>query len=165
MTYRKREMIESKICCLCKISYYKPNNHSQFSWEKRKFCSRKCFHIDNASTNLRGEHHPAWKGASIGYRGLHRWIRKRLLKPQLCESCKEKQPYDLANISQQYKRDVSDWEWLCRKCHMVKDGRMKAIHNPVIHIKLPKPCCICNKLYKPLRKSKCVNCYMRLRRR
>ena len=33
-------------------------------------------------------------------------------------------PYDLANISQEYRRDVDDFEWLCRSCHMKKDGRI-----------------------------------------
>jgi hypothetical protein len=39
--------------------------------------------------------------------------------------CKQKRKLEVANISQQYKRDLSDWEWLCRKCHMTKDGRLK----------------------------------------
>ena len=41
------------------------------------------------------------------------------------EKCKKYPPYDLANISQQYKHDVEDWEYLCRKCHMLKDGRLE----------------------------------------
>lgn len=33
-------------------------------------------------------------------------------------------PLDVANISGKYQRDINDFEWLCRKCHMKKDGRI-----------------------------------------
>jgi hypothetical protein len=57
------------------------------------------------------------------------WVAKRLLKPLLCVDCKKLPSYDLANISQNYSRDLSDWEWLCRKCHMTKDGRLENFKN------------------------------------
>lgn len=62
------------------------------------------------------------RGDNVGYCALHEWVRKRLSQNP-CESCGSTS-YDLANISQEYKRDLTDWEWLCRKCHMLKDGRM-----------------------------------------
>ncbi len=65
-----------------------------------------------------------WKGNKVGYQGLHNWIRRYKPKPKLCEVCKKEKPYEIANISGKYKRDVNDFEWLCRKCHMIKDGRM-----------------------------------------
>ncbi len=68
---------------------------------------------------------PSWKGDKVGYCGIHEWIRRRYLKPELCECCKKKPPYDLANKSGKYKRDLDDWEWLCRRCHMTKDGRLE----------------------------------------
>lgn len=70
-----------------------------------------------------GSKNPAWKGNKVGYHALHSWIRYRLKKPTLCQNCELFPPYDLANISGLYKRDLKDWEWLCRDCHMVKDGR------------------------------------------
>ena len=73
----------------------------------------------------KGEKNPNWGGSTIGYTGLHQWIKRNKQKPILCEICHCRKPYDLANISQQYKRDINDFEWLCRKCHMEKDGRMK----------------------------------------
>ena len=65
-----------------------------------------------------------WKGNEVGIGQLHIRIKKRLKKPSLCPNCQARETYDLANISQKYKRDLSDWEWLCRKCHMLKDGRI-----------------------------------------
>jgi len=35
-------------------------------------------------------------------------------------------PHDLANKGT-YDRKLKNWEWLCRKCHMIKDGRMKKL--------------------------------------
>ena len=46
-----------------------------------------------------------------------------------CEECKEEKPLDLANISGEYKRDINDYEWLCRRCHMESDGRLQKFIN------------------------------------
>lgn len=72
-----------------------------------------------------GEKNPRWKGDKISNRTLHEWIRKYKSKPDLCEECKEIPPIDVANISGKYKRDIKDYRWLCRSCHMKSDGRLK----------------------------------------
>ena len=72
-----------------------------------------------------GENNSNWKGDKVGYGGLHSWVKQRLIKPEICTKCKTGKALDLANISGHYKRDLSDWEWLCRRCHMIGDGRMK----------------------------------------
>jgi len=66
-----------------------------------------------------------WKGDEVGYYALHQWVRSRLVEPKFCPKCFKEKRLDLANISQEYKRELTDWEWLCRKCHMAKDGRTK----------------------------------------
>ena len=65
-----------------------------------------------------------WKGDKIGYDQLHIRIRKDKPKPLFCEECKKNPPYDLANISGEYKLDIHDFRWLCRKCHMYSDKRI-----------------------------------------
>ncbi len=75
------------------------------------------------------ETNPSWKGSRVGLSSLHEWVRNRKTKPKLCECCGVVPPRDLANISQEYKRDLSDWEWLCRRCHMTKDGRIQRTIN------------------------------------
>lgn len=72
-----------------------------------------------------GSKNGMWKGDNVGYISLHEWIKKHKPKPEFCEKCKINKPYDLANISGKYKRDVNDFRWLCRKCHMKEDGRLK----------------------------------------
>lgn len=74
-----------------------------------------------------GPDNPQWKGAEVGYQSLHEWVKVYFVKPELCECCKKKPPMDLANISGNYLRDLSDWEYLCRSCHMRKDGRLKNV--------------------------------------
>lgn len=86
---------------------------------KVRFCTVQC--------SKYGKHSHRWKGDNVGIDALHTYIKKYLPKPDKCVSCKKVPPMDLANISNEYKRDISDWEWLCRKCHMEKDGRIKSL--------------------------------------
>lgn len=86
--------------------------------------------------DLNNEKNGMWKGFKVGLSGLHFWISKHKSKPLFCECCKKNKPYDLSNISGKYKRDVNDFEWLCRKCHMLKDGRMYNLRNQSIKHKL-----------------------------
>lgn len=65
-----------------------------------------------------------WKGDSVGYVALHQWVRKNLIQPDFCQECNNVPPHDLANKGI-YNRDFQNWEWLCRRCHMIKDGRME----------------------------------------
>lgn len=83
--------------------------------------------IKSKSKNV-SEKNGQWRGNKVGYSGLHAWVKRRLFKPGFCEECRVNTPnIDLANISQKYKRDLSDWEWICRLCHMKKDGRLKIL--------------------------------------
>ena len=71
-----------------------------------------------------GKNNGQWKGENVGIKALHIWIRKRMKKPELCECYKKEPPHDLA-CKGIYNRDFKNWEYLCRRCHMLKDGRMK----------------------------------------
>lgn len=98
-----------KICVGCGVSFM----------AKRptiRFCTNVC--------SKSGEHSHRWKGEGVGIDALHTYMRKAIPKPTMCQCCQKEPPRDLANISNEYKRDVSDWEWLCRRCHMSKDGRL-----------------------------------------
>jgi uncharacterized protein YlaI len=73
-----------------------------------------------------GELNPAWKGDEVGLNALHLFIRSRLPEPKLCQMCNQVPPYDLANISGKYLRDLDDWLYLCRSCHKIFDIRYKS---------------------------------------
>lgn len=91
--------------------------------------------------NWRGDKNPNWVGDNFkSLSGLHDWIRSKKQKPNVCEHCKKKSPIDLSlKNGKKYSRNVKDYEWLCRRCHMIYDGRIK-----------PKPlpknkCKVCNR--------------------
>lgn len=69
---------------------------------------------------LANENNPAWKGDTVSYSGIHRWIKRHFGKPSRCEHCSGKnnsKRYEWANISGEYQRDRSDWFELCATCH------------------------------------------------
>jgi len=75
------------------------------------------FQLNNKNIN--------WKGNKVGLKAIHLWVKRRLKKPKFCQNCYKNLPRDLANKSGKYLRDLSDWKWLCRRCHMILDGRLK----------------------------------------
>lgn len=91
-----------------------------------------------------------WIGDNVTYKPLHSWIRRHKPKPLVCEKCNNKPPYDLANISGQYKRDINDFRWLCRGCHMESDDRLEKLKIRMKNLKKPiingiLKCSRCNK--------------------
>ena len=72
-----------------------------------------------------GKNNGMWKGDNCGYEALHKWVRKHLPAPQLCQICNLKSPYDLANITDMYNREFKNWKYLCRSCHMISDNRIQ----------------------------------------
>lgn len=115
-----------------------------------RFCTVGC--------SKKGIHSHMWKGEKVGIDALHTYIRKQFPKPEKCQCCKIVPPFDLANISGEYKRDVSDWEWLCRRCHMTKDGRLNSLRantstkKPGVRRRRPQNCIYCKKSFTPKRR-------------
>ena len=73
-----------------------------------------------------GSKNPNWSGDDVSYKGLHNWANANWHKPELCEICKTSPARDLANKGV-YDRHRKNWEWLCRRCHMQKDGRLDQV--------------------------------------
>ena len=105
---------------------------------KTNFCSKKCLaeyrtgkkiteeHRINISKATTGDGNGRWKGDLVKMKALHIYVKVRLKKPELCQDCGKVEPYDLANKGI-YDRNLDNWEWLCRRCHMIKDGRLKEL--------------------------------------
>jgi hypothetical protein len=66
-----------------------------------------------------------WKGDNVKRNPLHDFIKYHLPKPKICQICGKERFLDLANRSGKYLRELSDFRWICRSCHMISDGRMK----------------------------------------
>lgn len=75
----------------------------------------------------KGEKNPVWKGDDVSYSALHKWLNVHKPKPELCEECHKKKATDCANISGEYKRNINDYRWMCRKCHMIFDGTFELL--------------------------------------
>ena len=69
--------------------------------------------------------HPLWKGDNAGIRTIHKWIVRKLGQPTICEKCGiknlTKQKIHWSNKDHKYKRNLEDWQRLCRKCHKEYD--------------------------------------------
>lgn len=116
----------SKLCRQCACQNVRPNNKGKRLGKNNPMWGRKHRKDSRAKISLShlAEKNPLWKGDRVGYGSLHEWVKRRIPKPIFCSECRKLPPKDLANKSGEYKRDLSDWEWLCRKCHMKKDGRL-----------------------------------------
>lgn len=111
--------------CLCWCGTIKIIRHSELTTGHTKSCG--CLHKEIMQLR-QSENHPMWKNSrKMG--AIHNWVKKRKPKPDFCECCGVNPPNDCANISQKYLRDINDYEWLCRRCHQTKDGRMYALKN------------------------------------
>jgi len=98
-----------------------------------------------------GESNPSYKGEAAGYGAVHAWVRRRKQKPELCEKCSAEEPRDLANVSGRYLRDLTDWQYLCRRCHMNSDGRNDRLVASGKSRKFPdKLCEQCGKTFHPV---------------
>ena len=83
-----------------------------------------CYIKEINSKRMLDNNNPMWKGDNVSLVPLHQWIRRRKSKPEFCEFCSISKPYDLANISGKYRRDIDDFMWLCRSCHMKFDYKV-----------------------------------------
>ena len=102
------------------------NNSKHFLGKKHKPSS-----IEKLRKQRTGKNNPsygkigvnsfAWKGNLASYGALHDWIRKYKPKQNNCNICNNKRKLELSNISGNYKRELLDFEWLCKKCHRKRD--------------------------------------------
>ncbi len=121
-----RTFIQKK-CDICKkrIEVLK----SEVSRGGGKTCSRQCYYERFRKIVKREEQSPNWKGDNVGKGALHNWVERHRGKPRKCEHCNttKSKYYDWANISQEHKRDLSDWTRLCRSCHSKLDYKHRKI--------------------------------------
>ena len=107
-----------------------PTNHfrkNHIPWNKGKEGYKRKPRTEEVkkriSLSLMGEKHFNWKGGSVGYSALHKWVKSRLGNIKHCAYCQSNvaKRYEWANISHSYKRELSDWIRLCCKCHQSYD--------------------------------------------
>ena len=52
---------------------------------------------------------------------IHNWVRYHKPKQEGCTICYKIKKLELANISGDYSKDIDDYLWLCKKCHIQFD--------------------------------------------
>lgn len=82
---------------------------------------------DKTKISKTGVLNPAWKGSKASYAAIHYWVRKNKPKPELCVNCNKRKSFEVHNIDKKYTRDLNQWEWLCRSCHLFKEGRSNVL--------------------------------------
>lgn len=106
-----------------------------------RFCSRKCSSVAMKGKRVspdtefkkghggipreykKGKDAPTWK-ENPTYNHIHDWVRKEKGSAKECEWCDDpKGRFEWANISGEYKRDLSDFVSLCSSCHNKYDKR------------------------------------------
>jgi 5-methylcytosine-specific restriction endonuclease McrA len=115
----------------------------------------------------RGPDHPAWKGDDASTSTKRDRARRRFALG-LCEECG-------APAMDRHHKDgdtgnnvPSNIAILCRSCHMKADGRLDALRSMAIEnaarlVKPERPCIICNRMTKLVRKGRCPACNQYLR--
>lgn len=96
------------------------------SWAKY-YCSRFCYF------NFREPWNKGKYKETVSYRAIHKWIERTLGRPKKCLHCGTTEKLNWANVSGEYKRDLTDWMELCSSCHRKHD-----ILNPA-KIRLERP--------------------------
>lgn len=107
-----------------------------------------------------GPKNPSWKGDSA-QDNAKRERARRLYRLAACEVCG-------AKATDRHHRDTntgnnhpSNIQKLCRRCHMLIDGRLESFVTSASAPKLvspPKPCINCERPSKPLRRGRCGTC-------
>jgi hypothetical protein len=119
-------------CLECGKELIKKDTESKEYFATKKYCSNECryksinfnFHEGHngywsGKERPKEENSCRWVGDEIGIKGVHKWIERRKGKPKKCSHCQSisEKIYEWANIGHTYKRKISDWIRLCRKCH------------------------------------------------
>lgn len=110
----------SKTCInLGRVSFRKGKPLGYDVWNKGKKGLQVAWNKGIHYEQVANDRHKLWKGVDASLTAKHEWLKRRFGKPQKCESCgtTEKKMYHWANISGEYRRDISDWKRLCVPCH------------------------------------------------
>jgi len=135
-TGRKHSKETKEKMRLSRLKYLESNKHGWLGKKHKpetiqKMTGRKRSNITKERISIArlGDKNGMWKDNDVGIKALHAWVRSHLKAPNFCENCNFMPPHDLANVTGKYERDFSNWKYLCRRCHMISDGRLKRFKN------------------------------------
>ena len=122
--------------CLCGNRIEVP----RYLLQRKKYCSNECKYIYRKKRSgfkrVDNKPNPSWFGQrepwnkgkilkeEVGYKVLHDWVKANKIDTGKCEKCPSIKNLEWSNISGEYKRDLTDWQRLCKKCHCKYDFEM-----------------------------------------
>lgn len=107
-----------RICGNCREPYMAIK--SEIAKGRGLFCSHSCHSSTTGKAKRKN-----WKGDDASYSAKHNWLSRTLGTPSYCTRCGTTDAgkhYEWSNISGEYRRDLDDWQRLCKSCHIVYDG-------------------------------------------
>lgn len=111
----KSEWQKENLCG--KNNYFYNKKHTEKTKRKlhKNYTKKRIKKYRNSRLKIKN---PMWKGNKVKKGALHEWIRNHKSKSKFCKKCgKITDKLELSNISGKYKRNINDFEWLCRSCH------------------------------------------------
>lgn len=126
---------------------------------------------DTGTGAPQGPSHYAWKGDEA-IETTKRERAQRRYRLGVCEGCGIKQATDRHHVDGDTGNNArSNIRLLCRRCHMLEDGRLEAARENLLRAiernrKPPRPCRICGRITEPkkLARDRCRRCAEYLRR-
>lgn len=140
-----------KECVVCGKQIYKYSTRCKSCENSQRWKT----HVFTRQSLNKGEKNPHWSGDKVEYSGVHTWVRRHNVKSEVCDLCGKKTTrLDLANKRGNYVRDIEEWNWLCRKCHMQSDGRLNSLRSFNIAKMIPRLEVICMECGKRFRQKR-----------
>lgn len=62
------------------------------------------------------------RSKNVGYSGVHKRVKQRFVKPELCMLCNKLKARELACITSIYNDELRNWAWFCVSCHRKWDN-------------------------------------------
>lgn len=102
-----------RICLMCEKEFKAAQTETTRRGGGAYTCSRSCYY-ERLRRLLEDRY-----AVKSSYYTLHKWVEKMKGKPSLCEECgtTSAKRYEWANMSGQYKQELSDWKRMCKVCH------------------------------------------------
>lgn len=79
----------------------------------------------NKTSFKKGNEHRHWRGENASISRKHTWIRENKIKPEKCPKCRNDKKLELSfdHSLGEATRNINDYQYLCKKCHMKRDKR------------------------------------------
>lgn len=90
-------------------------------WNKGKMGRKPWMNLDGLIYG-RGFCNPKGTSKSQSYNAIHWWVNQNKEKTHICENCgKYNKHTEMANKDHLYKKNINDYQELCKKCHTKYD--------------------------------------------